>query len=131
MRRTTAASAPFGHEMTHGFDDEGRKYDAKGNVRDWWMPEDATRYSERATKIVEQFNGYVSIDSLHVNGKLTQGENIADLGGLKIGYAALERHSRGRRAPSSVVSPPSSDTSWRGRGCGRKPHAPNLPGSSC
>jgi putative endopeptidase len=88
--------AVIGHEMTHGFDDEGRKYDAQGNLRDWWTAEDGTRYNERATKVVEQFNGYISIDSLHVNGKLTQGENIADLGGLKIAYAALERSLVGK-----------------------------------
>jgi putative endopeptidase len=83
--------AAIGHEMTHGFDDQGRKFDAHGNLHDWWTPEDAKGFQERAQGIVEQFNGYTVNDSLHVNGKLTQGENIADLGGLKIAYAALDR----------------------------------------
>jgi putative endopeptidase len=88
--------AVIGHEMTHGFDDQGRKYDAQGNLRDWWMPEDANRYNAQAAKVVDQFSGYVSVDSLHVNGKLTQGENIADLGGLKIAYTALQRSLEGK-----------------------------------
>jgi putative endopeptidase len=83
--------AAIGHEMTHGFDDQGRKFDAQGNLRDWWTADDAKGFQERAQGIVDQFNGYTVGDSLHVNGKLTQGENIADLGGLKIAYAALER----------------------------------------
>jgi putative endopeptidase len=83
--------AAIGHEMTHGFDDQGRKFDAQGNLHDWWTPEDAKGFQQRAQGIVDQFNGYTVNDSLHVNGKLTQGENIADLGGLKIAYAALER----------------------------------------
>ena len=88
--------AVIGHEMTHGFDDQGRKYDAQGNLHDWWMPEDATRYNERANKVVEQYNGYIAVDTIHLNGKLTQGENIADLGGLKIAYTALERSLEGK-----------------------------------
>ncbi len=83
--------AGIGHEMTHGFDDQGRKFDAQGNLHDWWTPDDAKGFQERAQRIVDQFDGYTVNDSLHVNGKLTQGENIADLGGLKIAYAALER----------------------------------------
>jgi putative endopeptidase len=83
--------AAIGHEMTHGFDDQGRKFDAQGNLHDWWTAEDAKGFQDRAQGIVDQFNGYTVNDSLHVNGKLTQGENIADLGGLKIAYAALER----------------------------------------
>jgi len=83
--------AGIGHEMTHGFDDQGRKFDEKGNLRDWWTADDATGFQQRAQGIVDQFNGYTVGDSLHVNGKLTQGENIADLGGLKVAYAALER----------------------------------------
>jgi len=76
--------------MTHGFDDSGRHFDAQGNLRDWWTPEDAKRFLERGTKIVKQFDSYVAIDSLHVNGRLTEGENIADLGGVKIAFSALE-----------------------------------------
>jgi putative endopeptidase len=82
--------AVIGHEMTHGFDDSGRHFDAQGNLRDWWTPEDAKRFLERGTKIVSQFDSYVAIDSLHVNGRLTEGENIADLGGVKVALSALE-----------------------------------------
>ena len=82
--------AVIGHEMTHGFDDRGRHFDAQGNLRDWWTPEDAKRFLERGSKIVRQFDSYVAIDSLHVNGRLTEGENIADLGGVKIALSALE-----------------------------------------
>jgi putative endopeptidase len=83
--------AVIGHEMTHGFDDQGRLYDAKGNLRDWWTSEDGTRFKERGEKIVQQFDAYTPIDGLHINGKLTEGENIADLGGVKIAYAALQK----------------------------------------
>ncbi len=83
--------AVIGHEMTHGFDDQGRKSDANGNLVDWWTADDARNFNERAKLVVEQFNGYSVLDGLHINGELTQGENIADLGGLKIAYAALEK----------------------------------------
>ncbi len=81
----------IGHEMTHGFDDQGRQYDAAGNLSDWWTKEDGEKYNERAKAIVDQFNNYVVIDGMKVNGELTQGENIADLGGLKIAYDALQK----------------------------------------
>jgi putative endopeptidase len=83
--------AVIGHELTHGFDDEGRKYDAQGNLRDWWTKEDADRFTAQANLVVDQFSGYVAVDSLHVNGHLTLGENLADLNGLRIAYAAFER----------------------------------------
>jgi putative endopeptidase len=86
-----AMGAVIGHEMTHGFDDQGRQFDAKGDLRDWWTPADAAEYKKRAQLVVHQFNGYIGVDTLHVNGQLTLGENIADLGGLKIAYAAMER----------------------------------------
>ena len=79
-----------GHELTHGFDDEGRHYDAKGNLRDWWQPSDSTHFVEQAKLVEDQFNGYIQIDTFHVNGKLTEGENIADWGGLLVGYDALQ-----------------------------------------
>ena len=82
--------AVIGHEMTHGFDDQGRQYDEKGNLKDWWTPEDLKHFEERGSKIVKQFYGY-EIDGEHVNGKLTEGENIADLGGSKIAFLALEK----------------------------------------
>lgn len=87
----------IGHELTHGFDDQGRQFDADGNLRDWWTAKDAATYKERAAKIAAQYDGYVVIDQLHVNGKLTLGENIADLGGLKIAYLALKKALKGKR----------------------------------
>jgi putative endopeptidase len=80
-----------GHELTHGFDDEGRHYDASGNLRDWWAPRDSVRFNEQAAMIVNQFNSYVQVDTLHVNGSLTLGENLADFGGMVTAYDALER----------------------------------------
>jgi predicted metalloendopeptidase len=86
----------IGHEMTHGFDDEGRQFAADGTLNDWWTPESAKRFEERSQAIVKQFNGYVAIDDQHINGALTQGENIADLGGLKIAFAAMEKAIAGQ-----------------------------------
>ena len=83
--------AVIGHEMTHGFDDQGRKYDGDGNLRDWWTQQDADNYKSRADKLAKQYSGYVAVDSLHVNGELTLGENIADLGGMLISYHALKK----------------------------------------
>ncbi len=80
-----------GHELTHGFDDEGRHYDEHGNLRDWWQPTDSATFTKEADKIVAQFSGYLQVDTIHGNGKLTEGENIADLGGVLTGYDALER----------------------------------------
>jgi predicted metalloendopeptidase len=91
-----AIGAVIGHEMTHGFDDHGRKFDGHGNLSDWWTPESTRRFTERAAGIVKQFSGYVAVDDLHVNGALTEGENIADLGGVKIAYAALQKALAGQ-----------------------------------
>lgn len=85
-----AAASTIGHEMTHGFDDEGRKFDDKGNLKEWWLPADSVKFSQRAQMLINQFNGY-SIYGLHVNGKATQGENIADLGGIVIGLDAFKK----------------------------------------
>ena len=81
----------IGHEMTHGFDDQGRQYDAEGNLKNWWTPEDLKNFEERSKKIVSQFEDYQPIEGAHVNGSLTQGENIADLGGTKIAFSALQK----------------------------------------
>jgi putative endopeptidase len=91
-----AIGAVIGHEMTHGFDDQGRQFDAQGNLSDWWSPASAARFKDLAAGIVKQFGAYVAIDDLHVNGELTQGENIADLGGVKIAYAALQKALAGK-----------------------------------
>jgi putative endopeptidase len=81
----------IGHEITHGFDDQGRQYAADGNLKDWWTKEDADKFIVRANEIVEQYNGYTVLDTVHVNGKLTLGENLADLGGLNMAYEALSK----------------------------------------
>jgi putative endopeptidase len=91
----------IGHEMTHHFDDGGRRYDAKGNLRDWWASEDAAKYNTRSQRVVEQFDSYTVLDSLHVNGRFTLGENIADLGGLKIAYLAMQRAQAG--GPRQII----------------------------
>ncbi|MFZ0333844.1 MAG: M13 family metallopeptidase [Candidatus Acidiferrales bacterium] len=94
-----SVGAVIGHEMTHGFDDEGRKFDAHGNLRDWWTPEDEKNFNTRAQCIVNQFNNYVAVDDVHENGKLVLGESIADLGGLTIAYNALEKDLQGKPRP--------------------------------
>ena len=86
-----AIGVVIGHEMGHGFDDRGRQFDAHGNLRDWWTPADVDRYKARARKVQQQFDAYTVIDTVHVNGSLTLGENLADLGGLEVGYAAMEK----------------------------------------
>jgi putative endopeptidase len=81
----------IGHEMSHGFDDQGRQFDAQGNLRDWWTAEDARRYTERATVVEKQYDAYTVLDTVHVNGKLTLGENLADVVGVSVAFDALER----------------------------------------
>ena len=88
--------AVIGHEMTHGFDDQGRQFDADGNLKDWWTKADADEFKKRADEVVQQYNGYVILDTLHVNGKLTLGENLADLGGLSIAYEAFKNTKQGK-----------------------------------
>jgi putative endopeptidase len=83
-----AAGAVIGHELTHGFDDEGRQFDGKGNLEAWWTPADGKQFTERADCVVKEYDGFVGVDDLHVNGKLTLGENLADLGGLKLAFLA-------------------------------------------
>jgi putative endopeptidase len=87
--------AVIGHEITHGFDDEGRKFDADGNLSGWWSDEDNRAFNTRADVLRQQFDSSIAIDSLHVNGKLTLGENIADLGGLLIAHGAYKRSLTG------------------------------------
>ncbi len=135
-----------GHELTHGFDDEGRRYDAAGNLLDWWTAQDSARFTEQANRIVQQFDNYIQVDTVHVNGALTLGENLADYGGLVIGYDALERaldrsgkreiidgytpeqrffvayaqswrtHSRPEQLRSRVKTDPHSPSEWRTNG---------------
>jgi putative endopeptidase len=91
-----AMGAVIGHEMTHGFDDEGSQFDAHGNLKNWWTPQDKVAFDRRAACIVRQFDSYVVLDHLHENGKLVEGESIADLGGLTISYRALEKSLQGK-----------------------------------
>lgn len=88
--------AVIGHEISHGFDDQGSKYDADGNLKMWWTPETRKKFEERTALVVKQFDDYVAIDSLHVIGKLTLGENIGDFAGLSIAYTALEKTLAGK-----------------------------------
>jgi predicted metalloendopeptidase len=84
-----AIGVVIGHEMTHGFDDQGSQYDAEGNLRNWWTEADKKAYEARTDLVARQFDGYQPFPDAPINGKLTLGENIADLGGLKIAWAAL------------------------------------------
>ena len=86
-----AAASTIGHEITHGFDDQGRQYDANGNLRNWWSKKDAEEFTSRAKMIIKQFNEFTPVDTLHVNGEATQGENIADLGGILLGLDAFKK----------------------------------------
>ncbi|HEX3746399.1 MAG TPA: M13 family metallopeptidase [Bryobacteraceae bacterium] len=88
--------ATIGHELTHGFDDQGRQFDAKGNLRDWWTKEDATQFVERASCVTDQYSGYTVIDNIKINGKLTAGEDIADLGGTTLAYIAWKAATKGK-----------------------------------
>jgi putative endopeptidase len=94
--------AVIGHEMTHGFDDEGSQFDADGTLRDWWSPTDKISFAARSQRLEKQFDGYIGIDTIHVNGKLTLGENIADLGGLTIAFAAMKRAQPGKPTPGLI-----------------------------
>jgi putative endopeptidase len=87
--------AVIGHEMTHGFDDQGRRYDGDGTLRDWWTKTDADKFTVRANQVVDQYNAFAVLDTIHVNGKLTLGENLADLGGVNIAYEAYKKTKEG------------------------------------
>jgi len=96
----------IGHEISHGFDDRGSQYDAQGNLKNWWSAEDLAKFKERTTLVSNQFGGYTVLDSVRVNGDLTLGENIADLGGLSVAYAALQKALAGKpRAPVDGFTP--------------------------
>ena len=87
----------IGHEITHGFDDQGRQFDEHGNLTNWWTPDDEREFTHRAAGIVRQFDAYVAVADLHVNGAATQGENIADLGGIQLGWDAFTRTAEYQR----------------------------------
>jgi len=89
-----------GHELTHGFDDEGRQFDAQGNLRDWWTPEDGKEFEKRASCISDQYSRYVIVDDVKINGKLTLGEDVADLGGLMLAYMAWKEDTKNQKLES-------------------------------
>ncbi|PTQ92892.1 putative endopeptidase [Mucilaginibacter yixingensis] len=91
-----AIGAVIGHEMTHGFDDQGSQYDKVGNLKMWWTPEDNTKFKAKTQMVVDQYNKYVVLNDVHVNGSLTLGENIADIGGLAIAYQAFKNTEQGK-----------------------------------
>lgn len=91
-----AIGAVIGHEMTHGFDDQGSQYNYMGMLKNWWTPTDADRFKRKALIVVKQYNNYTVLDNVHVNGELTLGENIADIGGLSIAYEAFKRTKQGQ-----------------------------------
>ncbi len=84
-----AAGAVVGHELTHGFDDQGRRFDAAGNMREWWTPADGKNFEERATCVADQYGGYTAVADVKLNGRLTLGENVADNGGVRLAWMAL------------------------------------------
>lgn len=97
-----AIGVVIGHEMTHGFDDQGRNYDKDGNLQNWWTEDDAKRFTERADILVKQYDAIIVADSVHANGRFTLGENIADQGGLLIAYQAYKNSLAGKEAPAPI-----------------------------
>ena len=87
----------IGHELTHGFDDEGRQFDAQGNLRDWWTKQDAGNFTQRAQCVVDQYAQYTIVDDIKINSKLTEGEDVADLGGTILAYAAWKAAVQGKK----------------------------------
>jgi putative endopeptidase len=134
-----AIGSIMGHEMTHGFDDQGRKYDGNGNLHDWWTGADAAGFEKRAACLVDQYGAFTAIGDLKVNGRLTLGENIADTGGLHLAYAALEKALKGAAPPpiDGLTVPQRFFVAYAQAWCGKAsdqekrrlalidPHAPN------
>jgi endothelin-converting enzyme/putative endopeptidase len=94
-----AIGSVMGHELTHGFDDEGRQYDAEGNLRNWWTPEDAAEFEKRAECFIKEYSAFTPVDGVHLNGKLTLGENSADNGGVHLSFMALMKSLEGKPQP--------------------------------
>ncbi len=97
--------AVIGHEMTHGFDDQGRKFDADGNLRDWWTPADGAEFEKRAACVANEYSGFTAVDDVKLNGRLTLGENTADNGGLRVAYMALEDTLQGKKEEMDGFTP--------------------------
>jgi putative endopeptidase len=96
-----AIGAVVGHELTHGFDDQGRQFDPEGNLKDWWTPEDAKEFEKRAECFIQEYSKFEPIDNVHLNGKLTLGENTADNGGLRLAFMALMDALKGKMPPKT------------------------------
>jgi endothelin-converting enzyme/putative endopeptidase len=94
-----AIGSIMGHELTHGFDDEGRQYDAEGNLRNWWTPEDEKEFEKRAECFIKEYSAFTPVDDVHLNGKLTLGENTADNGGVHLAFMALMKSLEGKSQP--------------------------------
>jgi len=97
-----AIGVVIGHEMTHGFDDEGRQFDKEGNLKDWWTADDAKRFEEHTKVLVDYYNQIAVLDSVHANGQLTLGENIADQGGLQVSWQAYQNTLKGKATPAPI-----------------------------
>ena len=97
-----AIGAVIGHEVTHGFDDQGSKFDLEGNFKNWWTDADRAKFDERASCVANQFDGYEVAKGLNMNGRLTLGENIADLGGLTMAYVAYQKSLEGKSRPADI-----------------------------
>ncbi|HYY42395.1 MAG TPA: M13 family metallopeptidase, partial [Pyrinomonadaceae bacterium] len=97
-----AMGSVIGHEMTHGFDDQGSQYDSEGNLKNWWTDADLKNFKERAACVIKQFSGFEVEQGLHMNGELVVGESIADLGGLVIAYAAWQKSLEGKPRPANI-----------------------------
>ena len=96
----------IGHELVHGFDDEGRQFDAQGSLRDWWTPEDAAEFERRASCVADQYAQYTVVDDIKINSQLTLGEDVADLGGLILAYLAWQEETRGQKLePQDGLTP--------------------------
>jgi putative endopeptidase len=94
--------AVIGHEISHGFDDQGSQYDAKGNLKNWWTDEDRSRFNERSKLLVEQFNEYEPLEDVRINGTISLGENIGDLGGINVAYDGLQLHIQKNGDPGLI-----------------------------
>ena len=97
-----AIGSIMGHELTHGFDDEGRQFDADGNLRDWWTAEDAKEFEKRADCFIKEYSAFTPVDDVHLNGKLTLGENTADNGGVRLAFMALMKSMEGKPQPPKI-----------------------------
>jgi putative endopeptidase len=101
-----AGASTIGHEITHGFDDEGRQYDSAGNLAEWWTKEDASKFQKRADAMVKQFNAYEPLPGLHINGRASLGENIADYGGLLLGLDAFKKTEQYKKGEKTAGMTP-------------------------